>query len=182
MITRSVGLGLLVLVAALTGAPPPAVASLIGDTVTFDLHFPTFGTIAFSDSAIVGPGSEFFFEDSIEVDIDASSITIGIAFSGELPGPFLALIFGDLDVGTPGGIVGLALTTAIPGMDESRLAFEPDAVGVLLSGLTIPGLALIRIDLLVATPAPAALVLLVLGLTMAAGRAWRRARPRARPR
>jgi hypothetical protein len=159
-------------------APVPAAASLIGDTVSLSVLFPDSTTVAFSDSAVVGPGFEFVIAGAIGVDVDATGVSVVFGIDDTIPGPFFALLLTDLDL--PGAIGGVTLTSDILGMDASRAPFDAHALGLKLDGLTVSPESTLRVDLVpsVGVPAPAAALMLGIGLLGTALARRLRARPR----
>ena len=140
MNARTWALGLVITAAGGLGLAPQAQATLIGDTVNFELTgVGGFFTVT-PNSAMVDAGVEAQIVDGgtpgIDIDVDDASITLtplsGILF------PALALTISDMDwVNSPGRIVNFGLVNnGVFNLDATDITIGDDFVTIDL-GLTI---------------------------------------------
>lgn len=175
--------------AVVAGAPLMAEAdSLLGKPITIDWLFPNASSAFVTDTVIAAAGPDVscdglaadllcvlngYDNGSIVFDIEAGSV--GMVFTNGSTTPdtsaFNGPRFSGLDLGAP--ITGVSLSSTIPGLDMSRVAFGPDWISVNLSAVLLdaPNSSIgWRLELLTQpdggtdVPAPPVLGLLMLGL------------------
>jgi len=164
----------------------PAQATLIGDTVSVEYHFPDLGTIFESQLTVVQAGST----DSVtllatlltpgNVNVEDSSVEIDWAPVVFTPANFNGIVITDMDFsGLPASIVGLDIATNAAGWNDAFASFTADSIalnyaslGTVLSGFSM------TVDLIVQrdAPEPATLGFMVLGLAALRLAARRRSR------
>jgi hypothetical protein len=168
----------------------PAHATLIGDTVSVEYHFPDLGTIFESQLTVVqagaadtvtlltGPGTP------VNVNVEDSSVQIDWAPVRFLPGNFNGIVIAGMDFGPPASIVGLNIVTNAPGWNDAFASFTTGGIALNYADVdeAFNGFSM-TVNLLVSEPAPepATLELMVLGLT-AVGLGTRRRSPSRRSR
>src|SRR5437773_3418575 len=151
--------------AAVLFAPATVFASLIGDTVDIRWAYPDFSSTYASTSVVVGAGPEItcpgpdpicagYGGSAVTFDIDASSITETHMYTG---GPYTATAYNgfaytSLDVGGS-GILGVILTTNMPGLTPAQVSFGSDFVNINLSGLSFTDGSYYTLDLITGTAA-----------------------------
>ncbi len=124
-------------------AATQARASLIGDTVTGQVLFPSVGSV-FADlgSAVVGPGVEF--TPTIDVDFAANTVTFAAVFNSSIT--FFVQSFNGLgfaDLTHPFTAVGIDQATNVAGFGMSDLSLVGGEILVNLSGLTVNNAAFV---------------------------------------
>ncbi len=164
----------------------PAHATLIGDLVSVEYHFPSLGSIFEEHLTTVQAGST----DSVTllagtltpatVNVEESSVRIDFAPVTFNPvATFNGIFIRDLDFsGAPGPIVGLQIATNASGWNDSFASFTSDSIALNYVSLgTLQDGFSMTVDLVVQqeTPEPGTLALMVLGLS-ALGAAARRSR------
>jgi hypothetical protein len=161
---------------ATVASAAPAGATLIGDLVSVEYHFPDLGTLVETHSTTVQAGpadSVTLLEEFLTpgtVNVEESSVEIDWVPVEFTPGTFNGLVLRDLDFsGAPGPIVGLQIVTDAPTWNDSFASFTGDSIalnfaslGVLERGFTM------TVDIVVVpreTPEPGTFALLLLGLS-----------------
>lgn len=169
----------------------PAQATLIGDTVSVEYHFPDLGTIVESELTVVqaGPADTVtlleIFLTPVNIDVESSSVQIDWAPVEFTPANFNGVVITDMDfLGPPASILGLNILTNAAGWNDAFASFTTDSIALNYANLgpMVDGFSM-TVELLVqqAAPEPAPLGLMVLGLSAVALGARRRS-PRSRPR
>jgi hypothetical protein len=165
-------------IAALAIAATPAEATLIGDLVFVEYHFPVVGSIFEQESRVVEAGSD----DSVtllesigtpgNVNVEESSVEIQWAPVIFFPGAFNGIIIRDLDFsGTPGPIVGINIVTDAPGWNDSFASFTGDSLALNFVTLgTVPDGFSMTVDFVTEaqTPEPGGLGLVGFALSLLA--------------
>jgi hypothetical protein len=164
----------------------PADATLIGDLVSVEYHFPDLGTIFEEHQVVVEEGAA----DTVtllaaqgapgNVNIEESSVQIDWAPVTFSPGNFNGLVVTDMDFfGPPASIVGLNIVTNAPGWNDAFASFTTDSIALNYAslGTAINGFSM-TVNLLVQreAPEPVTLGLMALGLAAVGLAARRRSR------
>ena len=160
--------------AALALLAAPAHATLIGDTVSVEYHFPNLGTIFEEHLTVVQAGAAdtvtllMAQNTPVNVDVEDSSVQIDWAPVDFNPGSFNGVVITDMDFfGPPASIVGLNIVTNAPGWNDAFASFTTDSIalnyvnlGVVFDGFSMTVNLLVRPDV----PEPATLGFITLGL------------------
>lgn len=173
-----------VLLAAFAMGPAAHAATLIGDQVILENHFPTFGMLQFpSDAITVGAGPEIACPadprnmcsvshgGNARWDVGANNVRVEYDGGAQfITAPFAGPVFTDLDWDVPQEITGVNLSTNLVGFDLSRVSFGPDWVALNVASLGQTGgqTDFVQVDLvttpLAPIPIPAALPLFLTAL------------------
>jgi hypothetical protein len=112
--------------------------SLIGDTITFNTHFPNNGNVTSSQNFLVGAGVECngcpsggFVLFGQTLDIGSNCIEFVSSFTTAFAGPDAIFEFLDLDwLPTPGSIVGFNLSTDFANVTAAGVSFTADSIRI----------------------------------------------------
>ena len=174
-------LAVLAAVACLCGGALPGTgrAGFLGQSVDVSLQAPIGSVVTDLGTQTIAAGGTLFSDsagDQITVGDTSIQISYPLAF---LPHPFAGFAISEVGA-SPDTIAGVSLgTTNITGFDSSRLTFDGTDVFVNLQGIdTAGGTNTLTVDVsfapTTATPEPASLTLLGLGVAGMAGYGWRR--------
>jgi hypothetical protein len=160
----------------------PAQATLIGDTVSVEYHFPDLGTIFESHLTVVQSGAAdtvtFTTVGTVgNVNVEDSSVEIAWAPVQFSSAAFNGVVITDMDFIPPTEIVGLNIVTDLPGWNDSRASFTADSIALNFENLlAFDGFSMSANLLLKTTPEPASMGLFALGIAGVALRARRNRR------
>jgi hypothetical protein len=161
----------------------PAQATLIGDTVSVEYHFPDLGTIFESHLTVVQSGAAdtvtFTTVGTVgNVNVEDSSVEIEWAPVQFLAASFNGVVITDMDFfGPPTEIMGLNIVTDLPGWNDSRASFTADSIALNFENLVaFDGFSMSANLLLKTAPEPASMGLFALGIAGVVLRARRNPR------
>ena len=154
-------------------ASSTALATLIGDTITFNTHFPSDGSITSSQDFLVSGGIECsgcpsagFVLDGQTLDIGDDFIEFNSSFITAFSGPDAIFEFLDLDwIDAAGELVGFSLTTDFASVDDSDVSFTSDSIRIDIGDSGDGSFWRLELDAVhVRVPEPTTIALMGLGL------------------